>query len=116
MKQIIVATLLLPWLGAELLFGGLIAQGILVGGLVTGGIFATLGIIPGFWWLANNKAGGLFLALLTAVLAHTLLGGHSVTAIIGAGWAFVAKGLILNQVRAKKGLSHGKQQNLAISA
>jgi nitric oxide reductase large subunit len=103
MKTQILVTLGLPWLLAEILFGGIIAQGVLVGSMVTGGILLTLGAIPGFWWLVrHSRAGGIFLAILTAVLAHQILGGHSVTAILAAGWAFLAKSLVLSQARAQR--------------
>lgn len=85
-----------------MVLGSVVGAGILVGSLVTAGMFLTLGVIPGFWVLAETKAGAIILGLLTAIIAHKIMGGGTVTGVVAVGWAFVAKTICLAMARAHK--------------
>lgn len=82
-----------------ILFGALLGTGIAVGSMMTAGMFLILGSLPGFWAFAETKVGSIILAVLTALLVHTVLGGTTVTAIVAVGWAFVAKQICLTMAR-----------------
>lgn len=96
------AILFLPWLLIKIIGAGdSISTGMFTGSLVTGGIFITFMMMPGFLKAAGTKAGSIVLSVITAFVAHKIVGGGGLGTTVAVGWAFVAKSLVLLYLRSR---------------
>jgi hypothetical protein len=96
------AILFLPWLLIKIIGAGdSISTGMFTGSLVTGGIFMTFMMVPGFLKVAGTKAGSVVLSIITALVAHKIVGGGGLGTTVAVGWAFVAKTLVLLFLRTR---------------